>query len=141
MYSVKKIFDPSGKQLLPVVPKKMRLEIFYHFHEEPTVGHLRFVRTYDRIQKRFFWPRLFRTVRRYVTHCREFQRRRAVPLKPPGALIPIPPADAPFQRIGMDLLKRFQKSQGGNEWIIVCRGYMTRYAITEALPTVEAPEQ
>ncbi|GFS52850.1 retrovirus-related Pol polyprotein from transposon 412 [Trichonephila inaurata madagascariensis] len=95
---------------------------------------------YDCIRKRFFWPRLFRTVHRYVTHCRECQRRKAVPLKPTGALIPIPPAEAPFQRIGMDLLGRLPKSQGGNRWIIVCTDYMTRYAITKALPTAEAPE-
>ncbi|GFY44269.1 retrovirus-related Pol polyprotein from transposon 297 [Trichonephila inaurata madagascariensis] len=105
----KKKFDPSGKQWLPVVPKKMRLEILHHFHDEPTAGHLGFVRTYHRIRKRFFWPRLFRIVRSYVTHYRECQRRKAVPLKPPGTLIPIPLAEAPFQRIGMDLLGRFLK--------------------------------
>ncbi|GFU72224.1 retrovirus-related Pol polyprotein from transposon 412 [Trichonephila clavipes] len=66
----KKFFDPSGKQWLPVVLKKMRLEILHHFHDEPTAGHLGFVRTYDRIRKRFFWSRLFRTVLRYVTHYR-----------------------------------------------------------------------
>ncbi|GFW90292.1 transposon Tf2-9 polyprotein [Trichonephila clavipes] len=136
----KKKFDPSGKQCLPVVPKKMRLEILHHFHDEPTAGHLGLVRTYDRIRKRFFWPRLFRTVRRYVIHCRECQRRKVVPLKPPAALIPIPPGEAPFQRIGMDLLGRFPKSQGGNRWISVCTDYMKRYAITKVLPTAEAPE-
>ncbi|GFS32542.1 transposon Ty3-I Gag-Pol polyprotein [Trichonephila inaurata madagascariensis] len=40
----------------------------------------------------------------------------------------------------MDLLGLFPKSQGGNRWIIVCTDYMTRYAITKALPTAEAPE-
>ncbi|GFV26538.1 transposon Ty3-I Gag-Pol polyprotein [Trichonephila clavipes] len=82
----------------------MRLEILHHFHDEPTAGHLGFVRTYDRIPKRLFWPRIVCNVRRYVTHCRECQRRKAVPIKPPAALIPIPTGEAPFQRIGMDLL-------------------------------------
>lgn len=136
----KKNFDPSGKQWLPVIPKNMRLEILRHFHDEPTAGHLGFAKTYDRLRKRFFWPGLLRSVRLYVAHCKECQRRKTAPLKPPGYLVPIPPAEVPFQRIGMDLLGRFPKSQSGNKWIIVSTDYLTRYAITKALPTAEAPE-
>ncbi|GFT99647.1 transposon Ty3-I Gag-Pol polyprotein [Trichonephila clavipes] len=55
-------------------------------------------------------------------------------------MIPIPPAIAPFQRIGIDLLGRFPKSAHGNKWIIVCTDYSTRYAITKALPTAEVAE-
>ncbi|GFV35107.1 retrovirus-related Pol polyprotein from transposon 412 [Trichonephila clavipes] len=54
--------------------------------------------------------------------------------------IPIPPAIAPFHRIGIDLLGRFPKSAHGNKWIIVCTDYSTRYAITKALPTAEVDE-
>ncbi|GFT74543.1 hypothetical protein TNCV_1368921 [Trichonephila clavipes] len=32
-------------------------------------------------------------------------------------LVPIPPAIAPFHRIGIDLLGRFPKSAHGNKWI------------------------
>ncbi|GFU20889.1 hypothetical protein TNCV_4869111 [Trichonephila clavipes] len=35
---------------------------------------------------------------------------KSVPQRPPGRLVPIPPAIAPFHRIGIDLLGRFQKS-------------------------------
>ncbi|GFV40675.1 transposon Tf2-9 polyprotein [Trichonephila clavipes] len=73
-------------------------------------------------------------------HCRECQRRKSVPQRPPGRLVPIPPAIAPFHRIGIDLLGRFPKSAHGNKWIIVCTDYSTRYAITKALPTAEVDE-
>ncbi|GFU17385.1 hypothetical protein TNCV_4565901 [Trichonephila clavipes] len=33
---------------------------------------------------------------------------KSVPQRPPGRLVPIPPAIAPFHRIGIDLLGRFQ---------------------------------
>ncbi|GFT87601.1 transposon Tf2-6 polyprotein [Trichonephila clavipes] len=58
----------------------------------------------------------------------ECQRRKSVPQRPPGRLVPIPPAIAPFHRIGIDLLGRFPKSAHGNKWIIVCTDYTTRYA-------------
>ncbi|GFT26450.1 transposon Tf2-6 polyprotein [Trichonephila clavipes] len=60
-------------------------------------------KTYDRIRKRFYWPGMYRNVVRYVMHCRECQRRKSVPQRPPGRLVPIPPAIAPFHRIGIDL--------------------------------------
>ncbi|GFX20351.1 retrovirus-related Pol polyprotein from transposon 412 [Trichonephila clavipes] len=56
------------------------------------------------------------------------------------SFVPIPPAIAPFHRIGIDLLGRFPKSAHGNKWIIVCTDYSTRYAITKALPTAEVAE-
>ncbi|GFX33765.1 hypothetical protein TNCV_3961741 [Trichonephila clavipes] len=41
-----------------------------------------------------------------MLHCRECQRRKSVPQRPPGRLVPIPPAIAPFHHIGIDLLGR-----------------------------------
>ncbi|GFV03078.1 transposon Tf2-9 polyprotein [Trichonephila clavipes] len=136
----RKNFDPDGKLWLPVIPKHLRADILRHFHDAPTAGHLGFAKTYDRIRKRFYWPGMYRNVVRYVMHCRECQRRKSVPQRPPGRLVPIPPAIAPFHRIGIDLLGRFPKSAHGNKWIIVCTDYSTRYATTKALPTAEVDE-
>ncbi|GFW86612.1 hypothetical protein TNCV_4333961 [Trichonephila clavipes] len=130
----------NGKLWLPVIPKHQRADILRHFHDTPTAGHLGFAKTYDRIRKRFYWPGMNRNVVRYVMHCRECQRRKSVPQRPPGRLVPIPPDIAPFHRIGIDLLGRFPKSAHGNKWIIVCTDYSTRYAITKALPTAEVAE-
>ncbi|GBN43808.1 Retrovirus-related Pol polyprotein from transposon 412, partial [Araneus ventricosus] len=71
----KRNFDPSGKRWLPVIPKHLRLDLVRHFHDAPTAGHLGFIKTYDRLRKRFYWPRLYRSVRNYVMHCKECQRR------------------------------------------------------------------
>ncbi|GFY55835.1 transposon Ty3-I Gag-Pol polyprotein [Trichonephila inaurata madagascariensis] len=78
------------------------------------VGYLGFAKTYDRIRTRFFWSGLYRSVRRLVMLCRECQRRKSVPQKPPGLLMPIHPTSAPFQRVGIDLLgsSKHRKSTG-----------------------------
>ncbi|GFV91891.1 transposon Tf2-6 polyprotein [Trichonephila clavipes] len=130
----------NGKLWLPVIPKHLRADILRHFHDAPTAGHLGFAKTYDRIRKRFYWPENVPKCRSVCQHCRECQRRKSVPQRPPGRLVPIPPAIAPFHRIGIDLLGRFPKSAHGNKWIIVCTDYSTRYAITKALPTAEVDE-
>ncbi|GFV37775.1 hypothetical protein TNCV_3040331 [Trichonephila clavipes] len=136
----RKNFDPDGKLRLPVTPKHLRADILRHFHDASTAGHLGFVKTYDRICKRFYWPGMYRNAVRYIMHYRECQRRNSVPQRPPVRLVPIPPAIAPFHHIGIDLLGRFPKSAHGNKWIIVCTDYSTRYAITKASPTAEVDE-
>ncbi|UYV70960.1 hypothetical protein LAZ67_8001258 [Cordylochernes scorpioides] len=157
----KKNYDPEGKQWLLVVPKQMRHEIFKDVHDTPMAGHLGFAKTYDRVRKRFYWPGLYRTVSQYIAHlynesqvlrrssfftcrniahCKECQRRKGVPQKPPGLLVPIPPNPSPFQKIGIDYLGRFPISHMGNRWIIVATDYLTRFAITKAATTAEATE-
>ncbi|UYV75641.1 hypothetical protein LAZ67_13000826, partial [Cordylochernes scorpioides] len=136
----KKNFDPLGNQHLLVIPKHLRLELLKSLHDAPTAGHLGFSKTYERAKNKYFWPGLLRDIRKYVAHCKECQRKKQSTQKPPGLLKAIPPASSPFQRVGMDLLGRFPKSDTGNKWIIVCTDYLTRFAVTKALPTGEAKE-
>ncbi|UYV75746.1 K02A2.6-like [Cordylochernes scorpioides] len=62
-------------------------------------------------------------------HCKECQRTKGVPQKPPGLLVPIPPTTSPFQKIGINYLGRFPLSHTGNIWIIVSTDYLFRFAI------------
>ncbi|GFX24151.1 retrovirus-related Pol polyprotein from transposon 412 [Trichonephila clavipes] len=114
----RKNFDPDGKLWLPVIPKHLRADILRHFHDAPTAGHLGFSR------------------KLMTGYARDFTGRECTEM----SFVPIPPAIAPFHRIGIDLLGRFPKSAHGNKWIIVCTDYSTRYAITKALPTAEVDE-
>ncbi|UYV63869.1 hypothetical protein LAZ67_2005858, partial [Cordylochernes scorpioides] len=130
----KKNYSTTGRPWLMMIPKHLRSEVMADLHDAPTAGHLGFARTYDKVKKRFYWPGLYRTVRQYVSHCRECQRRKKLPRRPAGQLLSIPPVEKPFYKIGVDLLGRFPVSKDGNRWIIVCTDYMTRYAITKAIP-------
>ncbi|UYV84620.1 hypothetical protein LAZ67_X002854, partial [Cordylochernes scorpioides] len=136
----KRNYEPYGRQRLLVLPKQMRLEILKNLHDAPTAGHLGFAKTYDRARKRFFWGGMYKTIRQYIAHCRECPRRKSVPQRPPGQLMPIPPANFPFQKIGKDLLGIFPVTNQGNKWIIVRTEYMTRFATTKAIPDAGAME-
>ncbi|UYV76850.1 hypothetical protein LAZ67_14002195, partial [Cordylochernes scorpioides] len=136
----KRNFDPVGQPWLLVIPRHLRPDVLRSLHDNPTAGHLGLAKTHDRIRRKYFWPGLLRSIRKYVGHCRECQRRKHAPLRPPGLLQPIPPTSVPFQRVGIDLLGRFPISHLGNKWIIVCTDYLTRYAITRALPLADAQQ-
>ncbi|GFV45581.1 retrovirus-related Pol polyprotein from transposon 412 [Trichonephila clavipes] len=114
----RKNFDPDGKLWLPVIPKHLRADILRHFRMTPP-------------------PQDTLVSRKLMTgFARDFTGRECTEM----SFVPIPPAIAPFHRIGIDLLGRFPKSAHGNKWIIVCTDYSTRYAITKALPTAEVDE-
>ncbi|UYV84801.1 hypothetical protein LAZ67_X003569 [Cordylochernes scorpioides] len=130
----KKNYSTTGRPWLMMIPKHLRSEVMADLHDAPTAGHLGFARTYDQVKKRFYWPGLYRTVRQYVSHCRECQRRKKLPRRPAGQLVSIPPLEKSFYKVGVGLLGRFPVSKDGNRWIIVCTDYMTRYAITKAIP-------
>ncbi|GBM36759.1 Retrovirus-related Pol polyprotein from transposon 17.6 [Araneus ventricosus] len=136
----KRNYDPMGQQWLLVIPKQLRRDVLKSLHDAPTSGHLGFAKTYDRIRRKYCWPGLYGSVRRYVSHCRECQRRKSPPQLPSGQLHPIKPPDIPFNKIGVDLLGRFPLTRNGNRWIIVCTDYLTRFTVTKALPTAEATE-
>jgi transposase InsO family protein len=136
----KRNYDPMGQQWLLVIPKQIRGDILKSLHDAPTAGHLGFAKTYDRIKRKYYWPGLYGSTRRYVSHCRECQRRKSPPQRPPGQLQPIKPPDVPFAKIGIDLLGRFPVTREGNRWIIVGTDYLTRFTVTRALPTSEAIE-
>ncbi|GFY58642.1 transposon Ty3-I Gag-Pol polyprotein [Trichonephila inaurata madagascariensis] len=75
----RKIYDPLGKQWLLFIQKHLREDALKSLHDAPTAGHLGFAKIYDRIRRKYFWPGLYRSVQRYVSHCRECQRRKSQP--------------------------------------------------------------
>lgn len=128
-------FHPDGPELLLVIPRQLRRPVLFELHDAPTAGHLGVSRTYDRIRRRFYWPGLLRSVRRYVSACDSCQRRKTPQMFPAGHLQPIDVPVEPFFRVGLDLLGPFPTSSTGNKWVAVATDYATRYAITRALPT------
>lgn len=136
----KENFGPTETPYLLVAPNVLRQEILQACHDEPSSGHLGFTRTLARIRQRYYWPRLAQSVKRYVRSCRDCQRRKTPPSKPPGFLQPVDPPKAPFQQVGMDLLGPFPLSSLGNRWIVVATDYLTRYCETKALPRGTAAE-
>ncbi|UYV77528.1 K02A2.6-like, partial [Cordylochernes scorpioides] len=49
----RKKYDPMRKPWLLVVPRHLRQELLKNFHDSPTACHLGFIKTYDRIRKKY----------------------------------------------------------------------------------------
>ncbi|UYV70738.1 hypothetical protein LAZ67_8000410, partial [Cordylochernes scorpioides] len=104
----KKNYRTTGRPWLMMIPEHLRSEVMEDLHDAPTAGHLGFARTYDKVKNRFYWPGLYRTVRQYVSHCLECQRRKKLPRSPAGQLVSISPVEKPFYMSGLIFLEDFQ---------------------------------
>lgn len=123
-----------------VVPKCLRSEILRYCHDATTAGHLGVKRTWEKVRCRYFWPKMFSYVSKYVLSCPDCQTRKQPPGRPVGFLQPIPPAGRPFQQVGMDFIGPFTKSKAGNRYIVVITDYHTKWVEAVACPAATAAE-
>ncbi|GFV17472.1 transposon Tf2-6 polyprotein [Trichonephila clavipes] len=94
----RKNFDPDGKLWLPVIPKHLRADILRHFLTPPPQDTLVSRKLLTGFAGDFTGREC--TEMSFVCHAlSECQRRKSVPQRPPGRLVPIPPVIAPFHRI------------------------------------------
>lgn len=128
----------EAERMALAVPRTLRQEILVSCHDDVTAGHLGIKRTIDKIRQRYFWPRMFADITRYVMSCPDCQTRKTPPLRPAGLLQPLPPAQRPFQRVGMDFLGPLTSSQDGNKYVVVIIDYHTKWVETVATPDATA---
>lgn len=119
-----------------VLPKTYRSKVLKLAHSMPMAGHLGRDKATQRIQRRFYWPTMYRDVKRYCQECPECQRFGGAGRKAP--LIPLPIIGEPFRRIAMDVVGPLPRTSRGNRFILVVSDYATRYPEAIALRRVTA---
>jgi hypothetical protein len=104
-------------------------------------GHLGKDKTMEQVKRRFYWPGMDETVRRYVTSCDACQRNKPSQQAPMGAMMPLPIPTRPWQQVSMDLITQLPRSRSGNDAIVVFVDKLTKmvhYVATTT--TVTAPQ-
>ncbi|UYV75865.1 hypothetical protein LAZ67_13001600 [Cordylochernes scorpioides] len=136
----KKNPNPEGRAWLLVVTEKKKREIMKEYHNHMSNGHLGFARTMYRIKSKYFWPSMLKDVSEFVKTCHLCQSRKGSNQLPSGLLQPIPPANFPFERIGIDFVGPLPSTKNRKKWIIVLTDYYTRYAETKAVSEATVKE-
>ena len=133
----RKTFNSIGEEVyLVVLPKSLRKDVLYAMHDDPISGHQGVTRTLYRIRTRFYWPRSEKTIRKYVTSCKECQHSKRKIGKHDGLLQPIITL-SPFEIVAMDLMGPYTPSKN-KTFIIVIIDLYTRYLELGALPNSKA---
>ncbi|UYV71114.1 hypothetical protein LAZ67_8001791, partial [Cordylochernes scorpioides] len=137
----KKNPNPEGRAWLLVVPEKKKREIMKEYHNHMSNGHLGVARTMYRIKSKYFWPSMLKDVSEFVKTCHLCQSRKAqTNYTFWTTTAPIPPANFPFERIGVDFVGPLPSTKNRKKWIIVLTDYYTRYAETKAVSEATVKE-
>ncbi|KAL1915001.1 uncharacterized protein VTP21DRAFT_7706 [Calcarisporiella thermophila] len=97
----------------------IRTKLLQENHDLAIAGHLGVERTYERVQRNFYWPRMVESVKKYIRSCDTCQRTKANNRAPIGLLQPLSTPSQRWQQISMDLITHLPKSKKGHDAIIV----------------------
>ena len=116
-----------------VVPQSYRPEILSMAHETPLAGHLGVNKTYNKMTKHFYWPKMKGDVMKFCRSCHTCQVVGKPNKKIQKAhLQPIPAFEEPFSRVLVDCVDPLPKTRSGNEYLLTVMCTATRFP--EAIP-------
>ena len=127
------LYRADGKVVVPNVGT-LRLDILEEEHDTPFGGHQGVARTYEKVNRAFWWPTLRAEVTHHVGSCSACQRSKVSHQAPAGMLQPL---DVPQRRWGdvsMDFITALPLSARGNTQIVVFVDRLTKMVHLDALP-------
>ena len=121
-----------------VAPAKFRNMVLQMAHFQS--GHMGVRKTYDRILRYFFWPRLKKDVSDYIRTCHTCQRTgKPNQVIKPAPLHPIPAIGEPFEHIIIDCVGPLPPSGSSASYLLTVMCQATRYPAAYPLRSTKQP--
>lgn len=108
-----------------VVPKGARWQVCRMNHDE--MGHLGLEKTLDRIKSTYWFAKMSRFVKKYVTACIDCAYAKKTATTKEGLLHPIEKVELPFHTLHIDHLGPFVRSKRGNSYILTIVDAFTKF--------------
>lgn len=117
--------DKEKKELRWVVPKGARWQICRLNHDD--IGHFAFEKSYERIRKTYWFPKMKRFIKKYIKACLNCFFHKDDSNAKQGLLHPIEKVPSPFHTLHIDHLGPFVKTKNNNTHILVVVDSFTKY--------------
>ncbi len=125
--------DPRIQIIVPLTFRHAVLQLSH----QGLVGHMGVRKTYDRILRKFYWPRIKRDVVNYIRSCHICQMtgkpNQKVPLAP---LQPIAVVTTPFEHLIIDCVGPLPRSKAGHAYMLTVMCQSTRYPAAYPLRSI-----
>lgn len=134
-----KFFEKENQGILYqfVAPKEVRDFIFEQLHSSKFSAHFGRDKTLELIKRRFYWPNLSESVKRWCNSCNICAKGKPGPGKgksPLKSSIPTYPLD----RLAIDIMGPLPKTRDSNEYIMVVEDYFTKWTEAYAMQNHQA---
>lgn len=118
-----------GKLFVPNY-QPLRLRIIQISHDLPAAGHPGRAKTFELIQRQYYWPTMRKDIDRYVGNCHTCKRSKATRNSPSGGLKSLPIPYEPWKDISMDFVVGLPMSNGFDAiWVVVDRLTKMRHLV------------
>ena len=101
-----------------MVPAILRPILLKYFHDSPVSGHLGSFKTWNKIGRKFYWPKMKEVIFRYVRQCDLCQRAKPAQNTKAG-LHQATPASYPLERVFIDFMGPLVRTKKGSQAILV----------------------
>ncbi|KAK3083233.1 hypothetical protein FSP39_017411 [Pinctada imbricata] len=129
--------DTGEHKCLLVLPPQLRSIVLKEMHDAPTSGHLGYEKTLARVKERFIWYGMSKDVKRWCETCEICGSKRGKNRKAKAPLQKYI-VGAPLERVAVDILGPFPRSEKGNRYVMVVGDYFTKWLEAYPIPDQEA---
>lgn len=119
-----------------VVPRGVRWQLLKANHDD--IGHFGFDKTLERIRAFFWFPKMRKFVKKYVSSCLGCAHHKIPSGAKEGSLHPIPKIEIPFHTIHADHLGPFVRSKKKNMYLLVIVDSFTKYVNLTAVRSTKS---
>jgi hypothetical protein len=105
---------------------QLKQKVLLELHTSLVGGNSRFLKTYHRVKREFFWDGLKTDVQRFLVECLVFQKNKVETIKTPGILQPLAIPSQRREEVSMDFITGLPKSEGKSV-IMVIVDRLTKY--------------
>jgi hypothetical protein len=125
----------AGRRLC--IPGELTNEVLQDAHDAPGGGgHNGVDKTVDTVSSRFYWPKIFETVRAWIRGCATCLRIKPRNQLPAGLLSPLDIPAARGERVNIDFITKLPTTTAGNDTIVTIIDGLTKRV--RWFPTTEA---
>ena len=136
------IFLPcvTGDRLCIPEGRELRHTLLRECHDATTAGHFGMEKTYQLLSRRFFWPKMGMSTRKFVAACEACQKTKPDHQATAGLLQPLEIPQAPWESVGMDFITALPESDGFDSILTVVDRFSKMAHFIPTKKTVTAPE-
>jgi hypothetical protein len=124
-----------GGRLVVPEGRHLRLRLFEELHDSKMGGHFGQEKTYLQLSRRFYWPDMKASIRRYVKGCDLCLRTKARQHAPFGLLEALNIPRERWKQVGIDFITKLPTTPSGNNAIVTIIDHLTKRA--HFIPTTE----